>query len=45
MRERDHCGDSGVDGRIIINWIFSKWCVGVWSGSSWPGIGTGGGLL
>jgi hypothetical protein len=26
--ERDHWGDPGVDGRIIIMWIFRKWDVG-----------------
>jgi hypothetical protein len=29
LRERDHCGDPGVDGRIILRWIFWKWDVGV----------------
>jgi hypothetical protein len=24
MRERDHWGDQGVDGRIILRWIFRK---------------------
>jgi len=24
LRERDHCGDPGVDGRIILRWIFRK---------------------
>jgi len=24
MRERDHLGDPGVDGRIILRWIFRK---------------------
>ena len=34
----------GVDGRIILRWIFNKWDVGgVWTGSSWMRIGTGGG--
>jgi len=28
MRERDHLGDTGVDGRIILRWIFRKWDVG-----------------
>jgi len=28
MRERDHLGDPGVDGRIILRWIFRKWAVG-----------------
>jgi len=26
--ERDQLGDPGVDGRIIIRWIFGKWDVG-----------------
>jgi hypothetical protein len=25
MRERDHLEDPGVDGRIILRWIFRKW--------------------
>ena len=27
MRERDHLGDPGVDGRVILRWIFRKWDV------------------
>jgi len=42
---KEHLGDTGVDGRIIIRWIFRKWDVGVWTGSSWLRIGTGGGHL
>jgi len=38
-------GRPGVDGRIILRWIFRKWDVGVWSRSSWLRIGTGRGLL
>ena len=25
LRERDHWGGLGVDGRIILRWIFRKW--------------------
>jgi hypothetical protein len=33
LRERDHWGDPGVDGRIILRWIFRKWYVGMdWIG-------------
>ena len=28
LRERDRLGDPGVDGRIILRWIFRKWDVG-----------------
>jgi len=37
LRERGHLGDPGVDGRIILRWIFRKWDVGVRTGSSWAG--------
>jgi len=43
LGERDHLGDPGVDGRIIIRWLLRKWDVGVWIGSSWLRIGTGDG--
>ena len=35
----------GVDGRIILRWIFRKWDVVVWTGSSFLRIGTVGGNL
>jgi hypothetical protein len=43
--ERDHLRDSGVDGKIILCWVFMKWDMGLWTGSSWLRIGTGGGHL
>jgi len=45
LRERDHLVESDVDERIILSWIFRKWDVGVWTGSGWLRIGTGGGHL
>jgi hypothetical protein len=35
----------GVDGRIIIRWIFGKWNIGLWTGSSWFRIERVGGHL
>jgi len=32
----------GLDGRIILRWIFRKWDIYVWTGLTWLGIGTGG---
>jgi len=25
LREKDHMEDPGVDGRIILRWLFRKW--------------------
>jgi hypothetical protein len=39
LREREHLGDQGVDGRIILRWIFRKWDVVAWTELIWLGIG------
>ena len=44
-RERDHWGDLGVDGWIILGWTSRRWDVGIWTGLGWPRTGTGGGRL
>jgi hypothetical protein len=44
-RERDHLGDTGIDGRIVSRWIFRKWYVEAWTASLWLRIGTVGGHL
>ena len=36
--------DPGVDGRIILRWLFRKWNVGAWTGLIWIRKGTGIGL-
>jgi hypothetical protein len=40
-----HWGDPGVDGRIILGWIFRNWDVGVCTGLCWLRIETDGGHL
>jgi hypothetical protein len=35
----------GLDGRIILKWIFRNRVVGLWTGLSWLRIETGGGDL
>jgi len=47
IKIHDHCFTDvylpDVGERIILRWIFRKWDVGAWTGSSWLRIGTGGG--
>jgi len=46
LRENDHhVEDPGVDGRVMLRWIFRKWDVGVWTGLIWPRKVTVGGHL
>jgi hypothetical protein len=45
LREKDLWEDPGVDGRLIVRWIFRKWDVWIWTGLGWHRIDTGGGQL
>jgi hypothetical protein len=45
LREREHLGDPGLDGKIILRWIFRKWMWGAWAGLIWLRIWTGSGHL
>ena len=42
---KNHWGDLGVDGWIIIGRISRRWDVGIWTGLGWPRKGTCGGRL
>jgi len=43
--ERRELEDPGIDGMIILRWIFRKWNARACTGSIWLRIGTGGGHL
>ena len=32
---KNHLGETGVDGRLMLRWIFRKWDVGVWTALSY----------
>jgi len=42
---RNHRGDLGIDGWIILILISRRWDVGIWTGLGWPRIETVGGRL
>ena len=42
LERRNHWGDLGVDGWIILGWISRRCDVGMWTGFDWPRIETGG---
>jgi len=42
---KNHWGNLGVDGWIILGWISRRWDVVIWTGLGWPRIETGGELL
>ena len=45
LRERDYFEDQGVDGKILLRWIFRKWEVRAWTGAIWIMIVIGDGHL
>jgi hypothetical protein len=45
LRERDHWGDLGLGGRIILGWIFRKCDVWLCTGLGWLRIETDGGHI
>jgi hypothetical protein len=44
VSERGHSEDIGVDGQLILRWIFRKWD-GAWTGLIWLRIGISGELF
>jgi len=45
VMERDHMEDLGLDGKVVLKWIFREWDGEAWTGLLCFRIGTGGGCL
>ena len=40
LRVRTNLKNPGLDGRIILKYIFKKWDMGLWTGMIWLRVGT-----
>jgi hypothetical protein len=39
LNERDHLEEVGIDGKILLIWIFRKWDRDAWTGLLWSEYG------